>query len=313
MDLTLYSKCRNEIMGLSILWILIFHMHVVNHPFLENGFLGVDIFVFLSGLSMFNSFRKNKSSVVFFKKRLIRILPCYYAIQIPFMIYCFIIGSHSFIEATRSLLLLNPFFNVFELWFVPFILICYLFVPYLYSLIKNKKYVLLFLIIIICSGVDIFYNIQLVKFFVRRFPLFIIGMVVGKYLTKEYYCSLSHNTMLDLLWVLGGMTCCYFLSCRVGYFEKFFFLKQIFSLVFAYSFAVIINYGRILRFLFSKIGAITLELYLVQESISIPLSKLINTLPLQIFFCLILTFSLASFLRLLVKWMENTIVKEIIC
>ena len=76
----LLSKWRNELYGISILWIMLFHLIVegrinfkINtaiHNIISHGNFGVDIFLFLSGASLYFSLQKNSSIVSFFKKEL---------------------------------------------------------------------------------------------------------------------------------------------------------------------------------------------------------------------------------------------------
>lgn len=73
------ESLRMELMGFAIILIMLFHLGVL--PF---GECGVDIFLFLSGFSMYHSLSRNDNIVKFYRKRLLRILPAYLIIAIPF-------------------------------------------------------------------------------------------------------------------------------------------------------------------------------------------------------------------------------------
>lgn len=84
-NLGLFSQYRSELMGIATLLIIICHAPIygVQMPqwlsiFLSNGGLGVDIFLFLSGMGMYNSWTSNKkkgNSLLFWLfKRYIRII-----------------------------------------------------------------------------------------------------------------------------------------------------------------------------------------------------------------------------------------------
>lgn len=89
-DYSLISKYRAVLMGLAIILIMFCHMDIAQE---HNGVsatslakalhlftVGVDIFLFLSGVGLYYSYTKGKQPYVKFeKKRLIRILP-YYAV-----------------------------------------------------------------------------------------------------------------------------------------------------------------------------------------------------------------------------------------
>lgn len=81
-----FSKYRTELMGLAIVMVVFHHLTLrtsagllgKGYMFLRvTGAMGVDIFLFLSGLGLFYSFRKNPDIKAFYKKRLIRIIPTY--------------------------------------------------------------------------------------------------------------------------------------------------------------------------------------------------------------------------------------------
>ena len=48
---------------------------------------GVDIFVFASGLGCYHSLKKSPDTLIFIKKRLIKIVPAYYLCVTPWVIY----------------------------------------------------------------------------------------------------------------------------------------------------------------------------------------------------------------------------------
>ena len=78
-DLSIY---RSELMGWSILWIMMLHFtfnQIKPLGFISQyGFAGVDIFLFVSGFGLFHSLDKDDNLVRFYRKRLLRIFPTYY-------------------------------------------------------------------------------------------------------------------------------------------------------------------------------------------------------------------------------------------
>lgn len=107
----LLSKYRTEIMGISALWILVFHLitqkliklDVLSEllGILTHGNLGVDIFLLLSGMGLYCSYKKlEENTLVFYKKRLKRLLIPYLFIS---LIYCAlnIFINHTYIHTYR--------------------------------------------------------------------------------------------------------------------------------------------------------------------------------------------------------------------
>lgn len=82
MELSQISYHRNSIMGIAILWIMMYHMPYLNSiagsligSAILIGFCGVDIFFFLSSFGIYYSFQKQQTLKSFYKKRILRILP----------------------------------------------------------------------------------------------------------------------------------------------------------------------------------------------------------------------------------------------
>lgn len=82
---SLISKYRYVLMGIAALWILFYHEWQLITPDIDSirriecyikgiGYVGVDIFLFLSGIGLPNSYKKSKSIGDFYLKRMKRIL-----------------------------------------------------------------------------------------------------------------------------------------------------------------------------------------------------------------------------------------------
>lgn len=80
----LLSKYKGELYGFSILWIMIFHgLNFKNtglpkifkfiSGFLKHGNCGVEVFLFLSGVYLYYSMRKDDNVLSFYKKRVLRV------------------------------------------------------------------------------------------------------------------------------------------------------------------------------------------------------------------------------------------------
>lgn len=84
---------RSVWMALAALWVVYHHISLFSPPcaFLQVlkscGAGGVDIFVFASGLGCYHSLKKNPDTLIFIKKRLIKIVPAYYLCVTPWVIF----------------------------------------------------------------------------------------------------------------------------------------------------------------------------------------------------------------------------------
>lgn len=192
----LVSKYRTELMGCSILGIILFHwyencmihgksINFILHLFsLGNRF--VEFFLILSGMGLYYSFKKQENIKTFYLRRITKLLPTYLILGIPYWIYfdCFLnkmnigqvfidISFISFItEGNR------------RFWFIGLILGLYLFFPIFYKIIyKNVNewigvgeiLILYFLttILIWKSSPTVYANIEVAW---GRIPCFIVGM-----------------------------------------------------------------------------------------------------------------------------------------
>ena len=168
------ESLRMELMGFAIILIMLFHLGVL--PF---GECGVDIFLFLSGFSMYHSLSRNDNIVKFYRKRLLRILPAYLIIAIPF----FFLKTYTIEE---FLLKITNLCIVFQgemggWWFITMILLCYLLAPLMYRVLKKMDvggqvfmFCLLLLVCIVAGE-----KLENIRIFMVRIPAFFLGMCLG--------------------------------------------------------------------------------------------------------------------------------------
>lgn len=83
----LLSRCRGELMGLAMLWVMLFHAFAWRpkwqwlYYFKDIGFCGVDMFLLLSGMGLALSLsRREQSFGGYLKRRLVRVLPTYWLV-----------------------------------------------------------------------------------------------------------------------------------------------------------------------------------------------------------------------------------------
>ncbi len=77
------SAFRDSLKGLAILWVCFFHarLGLENVPLIgdlqQTGYLGVDIFMLLSGMGLYHSLEKSPSPAGYLKRRVLRLLPAF--------------------------------------------------------------------------------------------------------------------------------------------------------------------------------------------------------------------------------------------
>ena len=202
-------KCKKELMGISALLILIFHLYI---PFTARpleitiqkaAFVGVDLFFFLSAYSL-----GRREKIVwkdFWKNRLSRI-------YLPFIIFTIFAFLYQKWEAVR---IVKVIFGVelFQrgggafLWFIPGIMVFYFFAP-LWITIKEKlgkKGLALMLVMWLLLAVVVQFVLKQnqLMIMVHRMPIFFFGLFYEE--LKEALPRKVHMPLLCIMAIVGGI------------------------------------------------------------------------------------------------------------
>lgn len=182
---------RTEIMGLAILWIMLFHSGVSfpeGMPLLrmtkESGYAGVDVFFLLSGMVLSLGARGGIDLRRFYPRRLLRIYPIFFVYA---AVTCLLsLVDHTFKVDVGFFRFLGLDFLVLgslSAWFVPAILICYLFFPFYHRLSVRFGFWTVFLaglLLAVTSAILLVgTRFDHLLIFVIRVPVFLFGVVIG--------------------------------------------------------------------------------------------------------------------------------------
>jgi len=204
-SLRILSKYRNALFGIAILWIIMLHgarfgvylgflgkSNPINQ-FMRFGTVGVDLFLFLSGMGLYFSFSKNKEIIPFIKRRFVRILPTVFLISGIWWFYYFIILNNNLADFLKRISLLCFWLGGGGganngIWFVSFILVFYLAYPYIYHYLFDKGNALLRVLIAMTCAIVFnyllayvdpsFYKVTEIAF--SRIPVTLFGCYFGK-------------------------------------------------------------------------------------------------------------------------------------
>lgn len=282
-ELKLLSKYRTQLMGLAMLFILIFHtgIDVSNINILRSlkdiGDVGVDMFLLLSGIGLYFSYSTDYNKTNFYKKRVLRILPTF----IPIAIIWYCANKVAF-----GMSLSDVFLGITTLsfwikgnvtwWFISAILILYLLTP-IYIDLMNKKYktvslatVLIFIVIglsIRFTFLDEYFDYLLI--FVCRIPTFLIGILVGK-IIKE-----GHEMKINMILVYVSTFISLIISVLVvnpDYIYIPFALKYYVYAILSFGICIILSkvfskHENKKYMLLTFLGTYSLEMYLLHEKI----------------------------------------------
>jgi len=260
------STYRSELMGWSILWIMMLHFtfnQIAPLGFVaQYGFAGVEIFLFVSGLGLYYSLERDKDLGHFYKKRLFRIFPTYYIIGIIASLLLFHddIPSYFFRYTTIGFWTGGIFWE----WYIPSLIILYLLVP-IFKLLLNKNILYIVTIIIICFGcsyclIDSNHIDRAHFFLLYRIPAFLFGMVCALWIKEK------RSTKYFLYVLIAGLPFFLYLFPQHHQVYNYKYFSLIFLLpLFILIFILISKYLKFLNPIISCIGKASLEIYLIQS------------------------------------------------
>lgn len=287
------SQYRTELMGISIIWIMLFHSGIVAPDFKVfriiwyltvsfGGGIGVNIFLILSGFGLMCSWiKKNKNAkkesiLEFYKRRFKRILPAYIIVSGIYYVLtftdfgsfiCNIIGLNFFVDGVRTF------------WYIYAILICYLFFPVYIKLQKKigiynsvtMTYVIIFVLVLFISCMfPIWYG--KIEIMLWRFPYFLFGCFLGNMLeqkgNKGYILVLGGTTLIAfILYVMLYKS----MSIQASVVERNLFGALSFwaLLVFITILTLISKFTDYINRFLRYLGKRSLEIYLIHVSFGI--------------------------------------------
>ncbi len=220
-----FSKHRQFLMGVATLFIGIFHLDffapVAMHKYpvvyetVGTLYIGVEIFLFLSGIGLYFAYSKKPQFKTYYIKRVISVYCVFLLINLPYAFFknyiysdngfkAFVFNELSFSYWTR------PPGETRPGWYVVFIMIIYLIYPLIFkalSAFNDSKHDLVFTIslCLIFIFICIFLNEKYSDFYfvveigLSRIPIFIIGCYVG----KQVYNKKQIPPLMYFLMILG--------------------------------------------------------------------------------------------------------------
>ena len=285
MELSLISKYRTQLMGIAIIWIMLFHSHI--HPtniilstIKSMGYGGVDIFMFLSGFGIYYSlFIKKETLKVFYKKRALRVLPYYIPIVLLISIFYYVHDVWDIKQCFYNVTTLGFWFGlghfkIFD-WYVPSLLMLYLFSPLLAKLFRiNKNVVTVSLIVFyyLLSFLLLETKLSYLVIFTTRIPLYIAGFWFADYITNHKDAKLSPVGVLIVIisLIIGFSLLVYTLYTPDLWMQNdmtrfpFAIITFPFCMIYAYLFSLAKNYKYPILTFF---GTYTLVLFIFHERV----------------------------------------------
>lgn len=204
-NIELLTKKRREIMGVAIIYVIIFHCYSrlaekmsipILTSILNNGNIGVEIFLFLSGIGLYFSMSKDESILPFYSRRITRVIVPWLIMSFPYWILKSLIADKDNIGGFLMHWSGLSFWinGVTTVWYVAFIILLYFAYPFIFRLQKkNDHFVLLTAAaVVVLNTVLLFVNADYyskVEIALTRIPVFLLGSYMGSVLKKKNWNS----------------------------------------------------------------------------------------------------------------------------
>lgn len=275
------SRYRAEQMGAAMLFVILFHVALDRgDPFYglrRCGNVGVDIFLFLSGVGLWFAWTKTPDVRRFYNRRLLRILPTWLFVATAFYLPDFL-GSRRFSTSITDLIgdiTLNWDFWLHDeltFWYVPAIMALYVAAPWYMRLIERHAVYrwLPLLMVVWCVMVEwvlpIHRAVGHLEIFWSRVPIFFIGINMGEMVRRKETLDGASIWMIWIIFLMTLLSSIFLEQVRHGQFPLF--VERMLYIPLTVTSILLLNriFRRTPRWVnkaFMFVGTLSLEAYLI--------------------------------------------------
>lgn len=293
-ELANISRYRSELMGMAMLFIILFHVSLPRSDWFFGlrrlGNIGVDMFLFLSGVGLWFSWVRRSSSGQpfwgsyrgFMLKRLWRIYPAWLIMAslyyIPDYLCPGLVGhgghSTSVVDLIGDIAINWDFWLHDELtfWYIPATMMLYLFAPLYMELIhRHPVYrwlpvAMITWCILVAYVTPIHNAVGHLEIFWSRVPIFFIGINMGEMVRQKRTVDGQGIWLVILLFLMSFLSSLFLEQVRHGEFPLF--LERLLYIPLTVTSILLLN--RVLRrtpqrilSMLNFVGALSLEAYLI--------------------------------------------------
>lgn len=287
-ELANISRYRGELMGMAMLFVILFHVGLPRDDAFfglrRMGNIGVDMFLFLSGVGLWFSWTKHPSLRQFFSRRFIRIYPTWIIMAslfyIPDLYFPDVVGHGGHSENITDLIgdiTVNWDFWLHDeltFWYIPATMMLYLFTPaYMILIIRHPVYrwlpvMMIMWCILVQYVTPIHQAVGHLEIFWSRVPIYFIGINLGAAIQRKQTMDGTSIWMIVLMFVMALASSIFLEQVRHGEFPLF--LERMLYIPLTVTSILMLN--RVFRRMpkwFNKsckfIGALSLEAYLIHD------------------------------------------------
>ncbi len=293
-DMSHFSRFRSEYMGVAMLAIILFHVALPRSSAFfglrRMGNIGVDMFLFLSGMGLWFSWMKSVAKdaketfalrwASFYRRRLLRVYPTWLVIACLYYIPRYHGGvglwnnGHGLIDLFGDILINWDFWLHDELtfWYIPAIMVLYILAPPFMELIRrNGDYRWLVLLPIVWTiavqwVVPIHQAVGHIEIFWSRVPIFFLGICMAEMVRSGQKRDGNSMWLVWILFLSTAMLCLYLEQYSHGHFpifvERLVYIPLTVTLILLLGRLFTVT-PRCVNAVFAWIGTVSLETYLI--------------------------------------------------
>ena len=304
---------RSMLMGFAIISVIAYHLAFRVHPeipifkgLVYYGWIGVEIFMFVSGWGLYHSLQKSGNLVAFYRRRLKRIFPAYLLVNVAFAF----VEKISLWDFILRFTTIGYWAGVAQFdWYIPCIVLFYILSPFLFKWLQVQRWLFVVVcmvlpyavavVLVSCFGV---YDWHLLLFSLTRLPVFCLGLLVAK--ADISFSMFAYKVLLVAAIVLMGAL---FIALQ----DKHVSLQVMRIVAFFLTIPLCLTVVLILNVLHCDLlcrllkagGIVSLELYLLHEHIFKDVTMAFDFWNVSfILFCII---CLAQTLHLAANWLTS--------
>ncbi|MDD7317737.1 MAG: acyltransferase [Prevotella sp.] len=282
-SLSLLSEHRTALMGAAMIFVVLFHVgmspHNVFFPLRRLGNVGVDIFLFLSGIGLWFAWQKKPALGYFYRRRFVRLYPAWLIMAMLFYIPNHLHSAGGGYSPDLPNLVFNilvgwSFWRIDDLtfWFIPAIMLLYVIAPFYIRAIRRSPSwrwlpvaAIVWAVMVNCYP-PVKSLVGHVEIFWSRVPIFLLGINCGTFVQRKHRLDASAPWLLLMLFVLSLAVCLELEGSSRGKFplfiERMVYIPLSVSLTILLTWAMSAAPRRLLRGL-QFVGTLSLEFYLI--------------------------------------------------
>lgn len=274
------SRYRGELMGAAILFIILFHIPLPRSDMFFGlrrcGNIGVDMFLFLSGIGLWYSWLKQPSFSNFYKRRLLRIFPTWLVISSVYYLQRFDFETGDYLDLVLDIIINWGFWLHDELsfWYIPAIMMLYLWAPLYMRLIQRHPSYRWLPVLMVCWCVmvqwvtPVHQAVGHIEIFWSRVPVFFIGINCGELVRRGLRMEPASRWLVIITFLMTAAACIWLEQMRHGRFplfaERMVYIPLTVTLILLLTDLFRCMLGWCHR-VFIFLGSLSLEIYLIHN------------------------------------------------